>query len=94
MVFTHAGVTLCRSRFLSLPQDINGQSFENDKNSARWNQFVTSTTRRRADGVGVGPALLRSSFVTHMMDSRGKRVSARMQEQFAAAMRHSVAYVS
>ena len=76
------------------PQDTAGQSFEDDVNSARWNQFIVTTTRRRANGIGIGPSLLRSSFVTHMMDSKGRRFTNRMKEQFAAAMRHSVAYVS
>lgn len=79
-------------------QDTNGRSFEDDHESSRWNTFISGIFQKLS-GMSVGPAALRSSFVTYLLRGDGDRgfgqkVDQKMQEQFAFAMRHSVNHVS
>jgi len=73
-------------------QDLKGLSYKDDHSSSRWNALVTSIFEGFS-GMKVGPSSLRSSFITNLLNGSIK-VDEKVQEQVAAAMRHSIKYVS
>ena len=60
---THTDIHNASSDLHSPFQDTNGQSFEDDHDSCRWNMFVPGIFQRWS-GMSFGPTMLRSSFIT------------------------------
>ncbi len=69
-------------------QDANTSGYT----EARWTQYIQNIFKKHS-GSSIGPTHLRSAFVTYLLDGQVS-ASDSLSRDVAAAMRHSVQYVS
>lgn len=74
--------------YIYIVQDKVGHPF----GSSRWTRHIQHIFEKHS-GSSIGPNHLRSSFVTYLLDGQVS-VSDSLAQDVAAAMRHSVRYVS